>query len=263
MVDVQEGEQAPELEGLDAMRVAIDGVGERQLGLDTGAMQDKATATHMLYQYLENVPDQFAPFLDRAVEVLCPLTTYRASEKCRVAAICSLPKLLGVAALDTANPKRAYDVAMKVLETACEVCSGVQQGGPANVHGGGGVMSEIHGAWDTILTACVLYFAVFCLQLLSDQQHIWSPSDQAAMGESLSEITRLCKESLDDDEEGAVKVLIPLEVCKSVLEAVVVAMRISEQRRRKVLEVAAADEDFDEAQVRIHRVLSAGLRRDE
>jgi hypothetical protein len=51
-------------------------VGENVMGIKTSALEDKATACHMLVVYLEELEDAFFPYLEQVAQELKPQHTY-------------------------------------------------------------------------------------------------------------------------------------------------------------------------------------------
>ena len=73
-------------------------MGETRIGINTFALQEKAVACNMLYQYASDLGPLFMPFVDRTAAALLPLLSFPYSGQVRVAAISAVPKLLLVGA---------------------------------------------------------------------------------------------------------------------------------------------------------------------
>ena len=63
-------------------------------------MQLLANACHMLFEYTDNLKTDFAPYVPRVAEVMVPLIGFPLMAPVRIAAICSIPKLLVACAPD-------------------------------------------------------------------------------------------------------------------------------------------------------------------
>lgn len=104
----------------DADEADFDGmetvqVGEHIMGIKTSALEEKATACHMLVVYLEELQDGFFPYLESVGKELKPLLTFWYHEDVRASAISAMPLMCRSALAFVRNNNADAAIVQQVL----------------------------------------------------------------------------------------------------------------------------------------------------
>jgi len=99
-----------DFEGMETVQV-----GEHVMGIKTSALEEKATACHMLVVYLEELEDGFFPYLEQVGKELKPLLTFWYHEDVRSSAMSAMPLLCRSAASFVRNNNADASIVQQVL----------------------------------------------------------------------------------------------------------------------------------------------------
>jgi len=69
-------------------------VGDKRIGINTSALEEKATACNMLYCYAAELKEGFFPYVDEVTKLLVPLMKFYYNDGVRQAAVTTMPHLL-------------------------------------------------------------------------------------------------------------------------------------------------------------------------
>eukprot|EP01114_Cavostelium_apophysatum_P016598 TRINITY_DN4762_c0_g1_i1.p1 TRINITY_DN4762_c0_g1~~TRINITY_DN4762_c0_g1_i1.p1 ORF type:complete len:1093 (-),score=369.83 TRINITY_DN4762_c0_g1_i1:62-3340(-) len=72
-------------------------IGDKRIGINTSALEEKSTACNMLYCYASELKDGFFPYVDQIAKLLVPLMKFYYHDGVRQAAITTMPHLLASA----------------------------------------------------------------------------------------------------------------------------------------------------------------------
>ena len=210
-------------DGFERLTVEIRGVGLRQFCINTAALQEKATACQLLYQYITDLGLSFLPYIEQTAAVLLPLMRFEYMEDVRRASMLAMPRLL------------------KILTAALRER---KAGGGA---GGGGAPPSAE-ALATVTAADMApaqaLFEQIVEKLLECLTAERDKETHATAGDALATCFKVSKEHCDlapngpmgASSESVVKIV---EILRDVMVSIV-------EERQRVLAEAQEDEDFDE-----------------
>lgn len=100
VVDESDGPaaQQEETDGVMVVNVAIRGVGDRRVCINTTILQEKAVACNMLFQYASDLQSGFFRYVQPTASSLVPLLKYAYNDDVRCACVATMPKLMEAAA---------------------------------------------------------------------------------------------------------------------------------------------------------------------
>lgn len=102
-----------DFEGMETVQV-----GEHIMGIKTSALEEKATACHMLVVYLEELEDGFFPYLEQVGKELKALLTFWYHEDVRSSAMSAMPLMCRSAAAFVRNNAADPSIVQQVLNFA-------------------------------------------------------------------------------------------------------------------------------------------------
>eukprot|EP01006_Ploeotia_vitrea_P033760 TRINITY_DN65626_c6_g1_i2.p1 TRINITY_DN65626_c6_g1~~TRINITY_DN65626_c6_g1_i2.p1 ORF type:complete len:844 (-),score=60.36 TRINITY_DN65626_c6_g1_i2:38-2569(-) len=83
-----------EEEGVQTIRLAIKGIGERKITIRTSMLEDKLLACNLVLSYLEDLKQHMGKFVERISEIMIPLLKFPYMEEIRDSAARTLPLLM-------------------------------------------------------------------------------------------------------------------------------------------------------------------------
>merc|ERR1711976_936548 len=87
--DAEEEEE----EGVQTIRLAIRGVGDKKITIRTSMLEDKQLACNVILSYLDDLKQHMLPYCNQISEIMIPLLKYAYMEEIRDSAARSLPFL--------------------------------------------------------------------------------------------------------------------------------------------------------------------------
>eukprot|EP00906_Rhabdomonas_costata_P025796 RCo036847 len=101
ITEIPEGEEDAEdddsEDGVETLRLSIQGVGDRKVQIKTSLIQDKALAVSVLEAFMEDVPKGMAPFVEAVSNVVVPLVKFAYSGDIRDSAAQCLHRMQAIA----------------------------------------------------------------------------------------------------------------------------------------------------------------------
>jgi HEAT repeat protein len=112
VTDADDEDEVEAEEGMESVTVAIRGQGNKRITIRTSALEEKATACHMLRTYALELKDAFFPHVADVARVLVPLIGFQYMDEVRVNACHAMPDLLdsAILALQKGAPSATPDV---------------------------------------------------------------------------------------------------------------------------------------------------------
>lgn len=88
-VTITDADNEQSLEGYEFIPI-----GDKRIGINTSALEEKSTACNMLYCYVSELKEGFFPFVDEVAKLLVPLMKFYYHDGVRQAAVTTMPHLL-------------------------------------------------------------------------------------------------------------------------------------------------------------------------
>lgn len=94
ITDADDKNEHAKEDGFETIDLALRGLGNKSLTINTALLEEKVTACNCLFEYANALEDKFFPYVERTAAILIPLLSYPFHEGIRVASIHTMPALL-------------------------------------------------------------------------------------------------------------------------------------------------------------------------